>query len=151
MLPGTDIRTIRRVADSEGKILSHVSTLLWIVTLAALLAAALAVAATSATIVLQRRVEIGVMKAIGATNALVGGIFLIEQLILAMGGGTVGFALGLLLARVLGSSVFGTPAEPRLVLLPIVLGLAAIVSIAGSLIPLRRAVHLDPAPVLRGE
>src|SRR5208337_4221288 len=69
VLPGTDVRAIRRVADSEGRILSRVSTLLWIVTLAALIAAALAVAATSATTVLQRRAEIGIMKAIGATNA----------------------------------------------------------------------------------
>lgn len=151
VLPGTDIRAIRRVADTEGKILSHVSTLLWIVTLAALFAAALAVAATSATTVLQRRAEIGIMKAIGATNALVGGIFLTEQLLLALAGGAVGFVLGLFLARVLGSSVFGTPAEPRLVLLPIILGLAAVVSIVGSLIPLRRAAHFDPAPILRGE
>ncbi len=151
VLPGTDIRTIRRVADTEGKILSRISTLLWIVTLAALIAAALAVAATSATTVLQRRDEIGIMKAIGATNSLVGGIFLAEQLLLAIAGGVVGFALGLLLARILGSSVFGSPAEARLVLLPIVLGLAALVSIAGSLIPLRRAARFNPAPILRGE
>jgi putative ABC transport system permease protein len=151
VLPGTEIRAIRRVADTEGKILSRVSVLLWIVTLAALVAAALAVAATSAATVLQRRSEIGIMKAIGATNALVGGIFLAEQLLLAVAGGTMGFVLGLLLARFLGSSVFGTPAEPRLVLLPIVLGLAALVSIVGSLIPLRRAAHFHPAPILRGE
>jgi len=151
VLPGSDIRAIRRVADSEGKILSHVSTLLWIVTLAALFAAALAVAATSATTVLQRRAEIGIMKAIGATNGLVGGIFLAEQLLLALAGGVIGFTGGLWLARILGSSVFGTPAEPRFVLLPIILGLAAIVSIAGSLIPLRRAALIDPAPILRGE
>ncbi|HWF39147.1 MAG TPA: ABC transporter permease [Candidatus Acidoferrales bacterium] len=151
VLPGTDIRVIRRVADSEGKILSRISTLLWIVTLAALVAAGLAVAATSATSVLQRRAEIGIMKAIGATNALVGSIFLTEQLLLALAGGTVGFALGLILARVLGTSVFGTPAEPRLILLPIILGLAALVAIAGSLIPLRRAARFDPVPILRGE
>jgi putative ABC transport system permease protein len=151
VLPGTDVRAIRRVADTEGRILSHVSTLLWIVTLAALIAAALAVAATSATTVLQRRAEIGIMKAIGATNALVGGIFLAEQLMLAFAGGAVGFVLGVLLARFLGASVFGYPASPRLVLLPVVLGLAAIVAVIGSLIPLRRAAHFNPAPILRGE
>jgi putative ABC transport system permease protein len=151
VLPGTDVRAIRRVADTEGRILSHVSTLLWIVTLAALIAAALAVAATSATTVLQRRAEIGIMKAIGATNALVGGIFLAEQLMLAFAGGAVGFVFGALLARVLGASVFGSPASPRLVLLPVVLGLAAIVAVVGSLIPLRRAAHFNPAPILRGE
>jgi putative ABC transport system permease protein len=151
VLPGTDVRTIRRVADTEGRVLSRISALLWIVTLAALVAAALAVASTSATTVLQRRAEIGIMKAIGATNVLVGGIFLAEQLLLAVAGGVVGFIFGVLLARFLGASVFGSPASPRLVLLPVVLGLASIVSILGSLIPLRRAAHFDPAPILRGE
>jgi putative ABC transport system permease protein len=150
-LPGTDVRAIRRVAETEGRVLSRVGTLLWIVTLAALIAAALAVAATSAATVLQRRAEIGVMKAIGATNAVVGGIFLAEQLILAIVGGAIGFLCGIAFARVLGSSVFGTPAEPRLVLLPVILGLAIVVAMAGSLIPLRRAARLDPAPILRGE
>ncbi|MGD0404082.1 MAG: ABC transporter permease [Candidatus Acidiferrales bacterium] len=151
VLPGTDVRTIRRVADTEGRILSRVSTLLWIVTLAALGAAALAVAATAATTVLERRAEIGVMKALGATNSLIAGIFLAEQLLLAVAGGAVGFAIGVILARSLGASVFGTPASPRLILFPVVLGLAAIVAFVGSLIPLRRASHFNPAPILRGE
>jgi putative ABC transport system permease protein len=151
VLPGTEVRAIRRVADSEGKILSHVSTLLWIVTLAALIAAALAVAATSAAAVLERRAEIGVMKAIGATNASVTALFLVEHLALALIGGAIGFAIGAMLARGLGASVFGAPATPRLILLPIVLGLAALVALVGGLVPLRRAARFDPAPILRGE
>jgi putative ABC transport system permease protein len=125
--------------------------LLWIVTLAALAAAGLAVAATSATTVLERRGEIGVMKALGATNVLVAGIFLAEQLLLAVVGASIGFVVGAVLARGLGASIFGTPASPRLILFPVVLGLAAIVALAGSLIPLRRAAHFNPAPILRGE
>jgi putative ABC transport system permease protein len=151
VIPGVDVRAIRKVADSEGKILSHVSTLLWIVTLAALMAAALAVAATSATTVIERRGEIGIMKAIGATNATVAGLFLAEQLMLAVVGGAIGFLFGAGLARILGASVFGTPAAPRIVLLPVALGIAALVALVGSLIPLRRAARFDPAPILRGE
>jgi putative ABC transport system permease protein len=151
VLPGTDVHAIRRVAETEGRVLSRVSTLLWIVTLAALIAAALAVAATSATTVLERRSEIGVMKALGASNVMVTGLFLIEQLMLAIAGGAIGFVLGAALARFLGTSVFGTPATPRFILVPVVLGLAAIVAFVGSLVPLRRAAHLRPALILRGE
>jgi len=151
VLPGVDVHAIRKVADSEGRILTRISTLLWIVTLAALIAAAFAVGATSAATVIERRSEIGIMKAIGATNALVNSIFLTEQLMLAIAGGAIGFVFGAALARVLGSSVFGSPAPPRLVLLPVVLGLAALVALVGSLIPLRRAAHFAPAPILRGE
>ena len=151
VLPGADVRVIRRVAESEGRILTRVSALLWIVTLAALIAAALAVAATSATTVLERRGEVGIMKAIGATNAIVISIFLSEQLLLAFVGGLLGYALGTALAWSFGASVFGSPATPRLVLLPVIVGIAAAVAIFGSLIPLRRAAHFDPAPILRGE
>jgi putative ABC transport system permease protein len=150
VLPGTDVHAIRRVAETEGRILDRVGALLWIVTLAALIAAALAVAATSATTVLERQEEIGVMKALGASNALVNGIFLAEQVLLAVTGGAIGFVAGTAFARILGTSVFGSPASPRLILLPIVLGLAAIVAIAGSLLPLRRAAHFEPALILRG-
>ena len=150
VLPGTEVHAIRRVAETEGRVLDRVGTLLWIVTLAALIAAALAVAATSATTVLERQEEIGVMKALGASNTLVNGIFLAEQVLLALIGGAIGFAAGTALARILGASVFGSPASPRLILLPIVLALAAIVAIAGSLLPLRRAAHFEPALILRG-
>jgi putative ABC transport system permease protein len=124
---------------------------LWIVTLAALIAAALAVAATSATTVLERRSEIGVMKALGATNFTITALFLIEQLLLAVAGGAIGFVFGAALARILGASVFGTPASPRLILVPVILGLAALIALVGSLIPLRRAAHLRPALILRGQ
>jgi putative ABC transport system permease protein len=151
VLPGTEVHAIRRVAETEGRILTRVGTLLWIVTLAALGAAALAVAATSATTVLERRAEIGVMKALGASNALVGGIFLAEQVLLAIVGGAIGFFVGAGLARFLGESVFGTPAAPRLILFPVVLALAAVIAMIGSLVPLRRAAHFRPAVILRGE
>jgi len=150
-IPGTDVHAIRRVADSEGRILSRVSTLLWIVTLAALIAAALAIAATSAAAVLERRAEIGVMKAIGATNTAVTMLFLAEHLALALLGGAAGFVLGTLLARFLGASVFGSAASPQFILLPIVLGLAGLVALVGGLIPIRRIARFDPAPILRGE
>jgi putative ABC transport system permease protein len=151
VLPGSNARAIRRVAETEGRVLTRVSGLLWLVTIAALVAAALAVAATSAATVIERRSEVGLMKALGATNLMVGGIFLAEQFVLAITGGAIGFLLGSLLARVLGASVFGTPASLRLVLLPIVLGLATAVVLLGSVIPLRRASRFEPAPILRGE
>jgi len=151
VFPDTQVQPIRRIADTEGRVLSHVSLLLWIVTIAALIAAALAVAATSATTAMERRSEVGLMKALGATNLLVGGLFLSEQLFLAVVGGCVGFALGAGLARELGETVFGVPTSPRLIVLPIILAAAALIVMIGSWIPLYRAAHVRPAPILRGE
>jgi putative ABC transport system permease protein len=150
-LPGVDVRAIRQVAEGEGRILTRVSGLMWMVTIAALFAAALAVGATSATTVLERRLEIGLMKALGASRRAVSSFFIAEQLFLALVGGILGYALGILLARALGIGIFGVAPELRWILLPIVLALAAVVALLGSLLPLGRASRVDPAPVLRGE
>jgi len=150
-LPGVEARAVRQVAEGEGKILGRISVLLWIVTLAALIAAGLAVGSTAATSVLERQKEVGLMKALGASNSLVGAFFLGEQLLLALFGGGLGYAIGVLLARWLSITVFGVSSPARMIMLPVTLGLAVIVAIAGSIFPLRRASRFDPAPILRGE
>jgi len=150
-LPGTDVRVIRRVAEGEGQILGRVQMLLWLVTGAALLAAALAVGASSAASVIERRIEIGLMKALGAGSGMVGFLLAAEQLLLAFVGGGVGYALGIVMARLLGERIFGAAPEPSLIVLLVILALAALVTLLGSAIPLRRASRIEPAPILRGE
>jgi putative ABC transport system permease protein len=151
VLPGSDVRVIRRVAEGEGKILTRVRMLLWLVTFASLLAAALAVGASSAASVIERRMEIGLMKALGAGSGTVGWLLAAEQLLLALVGGCIGYGLGLLLARFIGTKIFGVPPAPSLLVLGIVLVLAAGVTLLGSALPLHRAANYDPAPILRGE
>ncbi len=150
-LPTVEVRPIRQIAEGEGRILTRVSALMWFVTAAALLAAALAVASTAGTTVLERTHEIGLMKALGATRMMLGAFFLGEQWLLAMLGGAAGYVAGLGLAHLLGERVFGVSPEMRWILLPIVLAVAATVATLGSILPLRRLIGLDPAPVLRGE
>jgi putative ABC transport system permease protein len=151
VLPGADVRVIRRVAEGEGVILTRVRILLWLVTAASLLAAALAVGASSAASVLERRTEIGLMKALGAASAKVGMLLVAEQLLLAFVGGGLGYALGIILARLLGQTVFGVAPQPSILVLAVVLALAAAVTLLGSALPLRRASRYEPAPILRGE
>jgi putative ABC transport system permease protein len=151
VLPGADVRVIRRVADGEGAILTRVRTLLWLVTFASLLAAALAVGASSAASVIERRTEIGLMKALGAGSGTVGFLLAAEQLLLAFVGGGLGYALGILLARLVGQKIFGVAPGFSFLVLAVTIGLAAIVTLLGSAIPLRRASRYEPAPILRGE
>src|SRR5437762_2149583 len=129
----------------------NLQILLWLVTLAAMLAAALAVGTSSAASVIERQVEIGLMKALGAGSGTVGFLLAAEQLLLAFVGGGVGYALGIVLARLLGERIFGAAPEPSLLVFFVVIGLAAIVTLLGSAIPLRRASRIEPAPILRGE
>ena len=150
-LPAVSVRPIRQIAEGEGQILTRVQALMWLVTFAALLAAALAVGASAAASVIERRTEIGLMKALGAGSGLVGVLLAAEQLLLAFIGGGIGYAVGDILARLLGERIFGFAPEPKLFVLLIILVLAALITLLGSALPLRRASRYDPAPILRGE
>jgi putative ABC transport system permease protein len=151
VLPGVDAHVIRRVAEGEGSILTRVRTLLWLASFAALLAAALAVGASSAAAVIECRSEIALMKAIGAGSGTIGSLLAAEQLLLAFVGGGVGYAFGIILARILGERIFGVAPEPSILVFVIILGFAALVTLLGSAIPLHRASRYEPAPILRGE
>ena len=150
-LPGAEVRVVRQVAETEGRVMGRLSALFWLVSVAALLAAALVIGSTSATTVLERRREIGLMKALGAGQRRILSLFLAEQVLLAICGGLLGYAAGAGLGLVVGKVVFGVAATGRWVLLPVVLVLALAVTLAGSLWPLGRIARLDAAPVLRGE
>lgn len=150
-IPHSHAEQIRQVAQNEGTVLSRIKGLMLLVTLAALLASALAVSAAMATAIFERRVEIGLMKALGAGNLVVSAVFFAEALLLALSGGVVGFAAGSLLAHQIGLSIFSSQISIQPVLFPIILAIAVFVTFAGSAAAIRRAVKFDPVFALRGE
>ena len=149
-IPNSHAEQIRQVSQTEGTILTRIEGLMLLVTLAALLASALAVSAAMATAIFERRTEIGLMKALGAKKASVAAIFFAEATLLALLGGAAGFVGGAFLAREIGESIFNSQIEISPVLVPIVLAIAVLVTFAGSAIGIRRAVKFDPVYALRG-
>jgi putative ABC transport system permease protein len=150
-IPHSHAEQIRQVAQNEGTVLTRIKGLMLLVTLAALLASALAVSAAMATAIFERRVEIGLMKALGAGNFVVSAIFFAEALLLALIGGIAGFTAGSLLARQIGRSIFSSQISIQPVLFPIILAIAVFVTFAGSAAAIRCAVKFDPVFALRGE
>jgi len=151
VIPHSHAEQIRQVAQNEGTVLSRIKGLMLLVTLAALFASALAVSAAMATAIYERRVEVGLMKALGAGNLAVSAIFFAEALLLALVGGIAGFSAGALLARQIGRSIFNSQISIEPVLFPIILAIAVFVTFAGSAAAIRRAVKFDPVFALRGE
>ncbi len=151
VIPHSHAEQIRQVAQNEGTVLSRIKGLMLLVTLAALFASALAVSAAMATAIFERRVEVGLMKALGAGNLVVSAIFFAEALLLALAGGMVGFSAGALLARQIGRSIFNSQISIEPVLFPIIMTIAVFVTFAGSAAAIRRAVKFDPVFALRGE
>jgi putative ABC transport system permease protein len=151
VIPHSHAEQIRQVAQNEGTVLSRIKGLMLLITFAALFASALAVSAAMATAIYERRVEVGLMKALGAGNLAVSAIFFAEALLLAIVGGIAGFSAGALLAHQIGRSIFNSQISIELVLFPIIIAIAVCVTFAGSAAAIRRAVKFDPVFALRGE
>jgi putative ABC transport system permease protein len=150
-IPHSHAEQIRQVSQNEGAVLTRIEGLIFLITLAALFASALAVSAAMATTMFERRAEVGLMKALGAGKLAVASIFFAEATLLALIGGVAGFVVGSVLAHQIGHSIFNSEISIPPVLLPVILSIAVIVTFAGSAAAIRRAVGLDPVFALRGE
>ncbi|HWZ11766.1 MAG TPA: ABC transporter permease [Acidobacteriaceae bacterium] len=148
-IPAAHAEQIRRVAQSEGQILSRISGLMWLVTITSLVAASFAVSSAMATALLERRREIGLMRSLGATQTTIASLFFLETSILAIVTGAIGFVFGSLIAGRIAVQIFGSQIPFNFVLLPVVLALSLLVAIAGSAPSVRLALRLDPATTLR--
>jgi putative ABC transport system permease protein len=150
-IPHSHAEQIRQISQNEGAVLTRIEGLIFLITLAALFASALAVSAAMATTMFERRAEVGLMKALGAGKPAVASIFFAEAALLALVGGLAGFVVGAGLAHQIGHSIFNSEISIPPVLLPVILAIAVIVTFAGSAAAIRRAVNLDPVFALRGE
>jgi len=150
-LPSIHVEQIRPVEQNQGKVLGRISGLMLLLTIAALIASALAVSAVMAATIIERRQEVGLMKSLGAGNSAVASLFLTEAGLLAVAGGLVGFAVGVIVAHRIGQSIFGSSITVHPVVLAIVIFAALVVTFAGSTGAVRKAMRFDPALVLRGD
>src|SRR5215510_14527069 len=150
-VPGTHVEQIRQVEQNQGKVLGLISGLMLLLTIAALVASALAVSAVMAATIIERRQEVGLMKSLGAGNSAVAVLFLTEAGLLALIGGLAGFAAGTVLAHRIGTSIFGSTISVHPVVLAVVIFAALLVAFAGSTGAVRKAMRFDPALVLRGD
>ena len=150
-LPNVRVDQIRQVEQNQGKVLSRISGMMLLLTLAALLASALAVSAAMAATILERRHEVGLMKSLGASNGSVASLFLTEAAFLAVAGAVIGFFGGAALAHRIGQTVFGSAIAVQPVVLALVICAALLVTLVGSIGAVRKAMQFDPAVVLRGD
>jgi lipoprotein-releasing system permease protein len=135
-----------------------------------MIVAALCILSALITFVVQKTREIGMLKALGATDLQVAGLFLSQGALVGGVGDLIGFGLGMLalayrneflhlLDRVFGFSMFppsiyGFTELPALIVprdVILICGSAWIICILGGLIPAWRAGRLKPVEALRYE
>jgi putative ABC transport system permease protein len=107
--------------------------------------------ATMTAIVLERSKDIGVMKTLGAADALLMRLFMTEGASLGLVGGVLGYGAGVLLARNLATRLFGVALGLHAWTLPAVCGLTVALAVIAAQAPVRIVRAIQPTVVLKGE
>jgi putative ABC transport system permease protein len=149
-LPGYDVRPIRAVTDAEGSLLARTRLLIGSMIVLILALTALCVLATMAALAMERRKDVGLMKALGGSISRIVGLFLAEVGVLGAAGGIIGCVGGVVLAQWMGRRIFGTSIAPRWDVFPLTIAMMVAAALAGAL-PLRLLGKVKPAVILRGE
>ena len=148
-LPRARTSVVYGVTAATADVLGRLRGVLGALAAVALLGAAVGVTAAMTATVLERRLEAGLMVAIGAPRSRVVLFFLSEAALLGLLGGIAGGALGLAAGRLLGSGALGVAVPWTPVLLPFAALLGLLLAVLASLAPVARALERYPADILK--
>jgi putative ABC transport system permease protein len=150
-LPGIQVQPVRQLVEGESRIIDRTHALMYAAVLLIALTVGVSVLATLSASVLERRRDFALMKALGGSQFQLLSLFLLEALILALGGVIAGFVLGSTAAFGISEINFHTATLPRLSVLPLVLLLNLLIATFAALFPARVLRGLQPAALLKGE
>ena len=148
---GVRARLVKRVTRSETAVLGKLQSLVFLVTAVVLILTMICVSTTMMAVVSERRREIGLRKALGASDGSIRTEFLGEGMFLGLLGGILGAVLGFAFAQVVSVNVFGSSITFQPLLLPTAVIVSMGVAALSCLQPIKRAVAIDPAIVLKDE
>lgn len=150
VMPDVRVKAIMQVAESEGAILQKTQLLMILLTVLSLICSALAISNLVTANVIERSTEIGLLKALGASNSAVALLIIIEMLIIGLIGGVIGYFMGLGFAQIIGHTVFGSSVEIKMLIIPLVGLMVLFITLIGSIPALKMMMFLRPIDVLHG-
>jgi len=149
LLPEAKVVTITQIVDTQirtNQMMARLSSLFLAIIV---LVGGASIANYMYANVFERRKEIGTLMALGASSSIVLRMFMLKALLLGLGGGIAGYAVGTVIAVTLGPRIAGVPVLPMSSLVLWALGVATGISLVASYFPARRAARLDPSTALQ--
>lgn len=147
---GDDYRAVTKAENIEewARAMAYIQAVLSAISGVAFVIGALVMTIIVYISVVERMRELGVLKALGATNAAMRWLVVLEAVSIAVPGFVLGAALGSLVATLVPRVI---PIEPELPagLFAAAAAITVIVAFVGSIVGMRRAVKVDPVVALR--
>ncbi len=150
-LPGAEVRPVRQIMEGEARVLGKTRATLLAAAILIILTAALCVLSTLMGWVFDRRRDFAIMKALGASERLIGSFFAAEAAALGAVGAVLGFVIGVGIAAWIGRLNFNAPVIPRFSILPVIFMGSVAVALLASVVPISLLRRVEPAMILRGE
>ena len=148
-VPGVEARAISQIVMGEMAMIAKTKSSAMAVALVTLLVSAMTVASTMLAAINDKTKEIGIMRAVGASDGQITFMVMLEGTIIGFIGGIIGFAGGTLAAMLFGPMLFDSVVHPLYGLLPQVIVVSMLICMAAAYLPARRALDIDPVEVLR--
>jgi ABC-type antimicrobial peptide transport system permease subunit len=149
-LPITRVRTLDQIVDAATARARLLSLLLSIAAAAAMFLGVIGVYGVANIAVTQRKHEIGIRMALGASPTGISSMVLSQAIGVAIAGTIVGLGAALALTRVMRRLLYETPSTDPVSFSAMVC-VVFVVSVFASWLPARRAAQIDPMTVLRSE
>ncbi len=149
--PMLQIKTLRQVAVAEERILERIQLLMLLVTAVVLVSSVIALGSTMGANVIERMEEIGLMKSIGATQSHIRKFFMVESSLSGLAGALGGYCCGIISAEAVSKAAFGSFIPVNIAVLFVSVFLGLIMAVLSTYLPVRDAMKVVPAVILRGE
>jgi ABC-type antimicrobial peptide transport system permease subunit len=159
---GYQVQSVEAFMDAANRVVTVITVMFTLIASIALLVAAIGIANTMVMAVYERTREIGIFKAMGASNGEIRQMFMVEAGFIGMIGGVFGLLFGWFVGLVLNPAILAyahfrdIPMHGRffMVSLPLVVGVivfAAFIGVFAGMLPAHRAARLNPLDALRHE
>lgn len=149
--PFLDVKTLRQVAVAEERILGRIQLLMLLVTGVVLFSSIVALGSAMGATVIERMEEIGLMKAIGATRSDIRRFFMSEAALAGLAGSAAGYLTGTAAAEAVSRTAFGSFVSLNILVVPGAVALGVAIAILATYFPVRDAMKVVAAQILRGE
>ena len=149
-IAGIHAVAVRQVAEAELGMWHSMRSIVLLLASVTLLVGLFGVMNSMSAMVLERRKDIGIMRAVGASRQQIVSMFLYEAAALGVLGGATGYVAGLLLALLAGPLLLnGVAVTPVVAYLPLAIGLAGAISMLAALHPALDAARMRVADAVR--